>query len=295
MPGILVNTQFSKSRLSEVSFYLQSGVYLLLVLLVMNFTGVYKSLDREDGFIELAGAAFLLFASIMLFVTTFQYKKLTQKRDYKFWLFLSAAIAFFWASGEEISWGQHMLGTETPEWLGKINGQNETNLHNINKKFFDRTLERLMVLLSLITAIFHFRGKESFLGFKLPAYPLNLAFLLIPIFRKHQSFDLDVWYINFVIFWGYPVVAIARKNFRMLFMSVLFAITTITVLHYHHNFHATFNVSNFFHEVRETMFAIMAFTYAVLLWQDVKENEGNLMGKSSSDKLDLGSGQGSVA
>ena len=287
-----MNTQLSKSCLSDVSFYLQSGVYLLLVCLVMNFNNVYTVLDREDGFIELAGAAFLLFASIMLFVTTFQYKKIVQKKDYKFWLFLFAAIAFFWASGEEISWGQHMLGTQTPEWLGQINGQNETNLHNINKKFFDRTLERLMVMLSLITAIFHFRGKEKFLGFKLPSYPLNLAFLLIPIFRKHEDFALDVWYINFVIFWGYPVIAIAKKNFKMLFMSVLFILTTIVVLHFHHNFHATFNVSNFYHEVRESLFAIMAFTYAVLLYQDVR---GNVTGKSHEDKLNLGSGQGSVA
>ena len=32
--------------------------------------------------------------------------------------------------GEEASWGQHWLGWETPEVLGQLNDQGETNLHN---------------------------------------------------------------------------------------------------------------------------------------------------------------------
>ena len=260
--------KLSKKVFSNSSFYLLSFSYLLLVIMVMSSNTVYKKLDREDGFIELTGAAFLLFASLALFKTTFDYKKIFKKLDYKFWMYLGAAIAFFWASGEEISWGQHMLGTETPDWLAKINGQNETNLHNINKKFFDRTLERLMVLLSLVTAISHFRGKTSFLGFRLPPAPLNLAFLLIPIFRKHAGFSVDVWYINFVIFWGYPVMAIAKKNIHLLVMSVIFIITTVSVLYFHHNYYKSFIVSNFYHEVRETLFSIMAFYFALELWMD---------------------------
>ena len=59
-----------------------------------------------------------------------------------------------------------MFGTVTPEWLAEINGQKETNIHNINKKFFDRWLERLTALLGIISAIAHFRGKDRFLSFK---------------------------------------------------------------------------------------------------------------------------------
>ena len=39
---------------------------------------------------------------------------------------------FFIAFGEEISWGQRILGIETPESLEGINDQGETNLHNLS-------------------------------------------------------------------------------------------------------------------------------------------------------------------
>lgn len=41
-----------------------------------------------------------------------------------------AAVGCFYILGEEISWGQHKLGSSTPEFWGAINDQNETNLHN---------------------------------------------------------------------------------------------------------------------------------------------------------------------
>lgn len=45
------------------------------------------------------------------------------------WVLLAAACCFY-VSGEEISWGQHLLHWTTPEFWSGINDQNETNLHN---------------------------------------------------------------------------------------------------------------------------------------------------------------------
>jgi hypothetical protein len=41
------------------------------------------------------------------------------------------ALGIFGIAGEEISWGQRILGLETPEALGAVNHQNEINVHNI--------------------------------------------------------------------------------------------------------------------------------------------------------------------
>jgi hypothetical protein len=38
---------------------------------------------------------------------------------------------FFVCAGEEISWGQRLIGWQTPEWLASENAQGETNLHNL--------------------------------------------------------------------------------------------------------------------------------------------------------------------
>jgi hypothetical protein len=41
------------------------------------------------------------------------------------------ALFFFVAAGEELSWGQHFFGFETPEGLKHANVQEELNLHNL--------------------------------------------------------------------------------------------------------------------------------------------------------------------
>ncbi len=53
----------------------------------------------------------------------------------KDWGFLRAflligAVACLYIGGEEMSWGQHWFGWDTPEAWGAINRQDETNLHN---------------------------------------------------------------------------------------------------------------------------------------------------------------------
>lgn len=41
-----------------------------------------------------------------------------------------AALATLYISGEEMSWGQHILKWGTPEYWATVNDQGETNLHN---------------------------------------------------------------------------------------------------------------------------------------------------------------------
>lgn len=41
------------------------------------------------------------------------------------------ALLFFFASGEEISWGQRIFGWESTEFFAQNNYQGETNLHNL--------------------------------------------------------------------------------------------------------------------------------------------------------------------
>ena len=65
----------------------------------------------------------------MLFRSTFL-------REVKFWwryfFTFGWAVVLFIAMGEEISWGQRILGFETPESISEINFQDEFNIHNIS-------------------------------------------------------------------------------------------------------------------------------------------------------------------
>jgi tetratricopeptide (TPR) repeat protein len=46
------------------------------------------------------------------------------------WFYLALALASFYTAGEEISWGQRLLGFGSPEFFDEYNLQEETNLHN---------------------------------------------------------------------------------------------------------------------------------------------------------------------
>jgi hypothetical protein len=82
-------------------------------------------LTREDGLYEYLGASFFLIASIVFLITFIK----TQDRNIIFMLF---ALAFFFAAGEEISWGQRILNFDTPEVIETINAQKEFTFHNLD-------------------------------------------------------------------------------------------------------------------------------------------------------------------
>lgn len=82
-------------------------------------------LTSEDGFYEYLGALFFLFASVGFLFTLLKAKK----RNIFYLLF---ALAFLFAAGEEISWGQRILNFDTPPAIGANNAQKEFNLHNLN-------------------------------------------------------------------------------------------------------------------------------------------------------------------
>ena len=81
-------------------------------------------LTREDGPYETVGAiAFFTAAALFaaLFVRTW--------RDDRCWWFLALAGLFFFAGGEEVSWGQRILGWGDVDRAANVQG--ETTLHNL--------------------------------------------------------------------------------------------------------------------------------------------------------------------
>lgn len=115
------------------------GIGIFVVILPYLFfqfgdQAIVRASAREDGIIESIGAICLLVASICFFIL---YLKSSRGNDlflFKtgkniFWILL--AIVFFFGFGEEISWGQRIIGWETPEELLDSNNQDETNLHNL--------------------------------------------------------------------------------------------------------------------------------------------------------------------
>jgi hypothetical protein len=97
--------------------------------LVSLQTGVYNALVREDSVLEcLQLMAYL--ASTALAAAASRRLWRSGRRGLGMLFFLFTCCCFF-AAGEEISWGQRVLGFGTPEELAAVNGQKELNVHDV--------------------------------------------------------------------------------------------------------------------------------------------------------------------
>ncbi len=94
---------------------------------VRNFNSF---MHGEFGIIENLTVLFAVIAIIPIIIL-FRKGQFTSDKLLKGFL-VCFALGCFVIAGEELSWGQHFFGWQTPESLAAINKQQETNLHNIN-------------------------------------------------------------------------------------------------------------------------------------------------------------------
>jgi hypothetical protein len=137
--------------MKQISFLFKPAIYIALaVYIALAFSSLTMGnsllgiLIPEDHFFELIGAFSFLVTSL-LFLYGF---RVARKALDKTWaslmkqlVYLGLAALFFFGAGEEISWGQRILGFETPTALSQVNRQEEFNLHNLSaweaSKFLD--------------------------------------------------------------------------------------------------------------------------------------------------------------
>ena len=157
------------------------ALYLTLLLPDATFTW----LIREEHPIELLGALSLLagaVACVLLWRRT---------RDDAAWpplrrlSLLALAFLFFFGFGEEISWGQRILGIGTPESLSEANRQQELNLHNVGAFGGVNTLFQLfwLVVGVIIPLLALWRPARVRLERLVPILPVVLA----PLFVLNQA------------------------------------------------------------------------------------------------------------
>ncbi len=91
---------------------------------------VFHSLVDEDHGVEWIQFFVIFAASIAFFVAAIRAWR-SGRRGLAA-IYLVVAIGSFVTAGEEISWGQRVLGFATPEELEPINHQGESNIHNIS-------------------------------------------------------------------------------------------------------------------------------------------------------------------
>jgi len=126
-----------------------TGVYATLVVfavwsiyLYFNNPALLTMITREDSVAESVSAICYLLAAGIFFVQWV-------RGGFRNIFVLGYALLFLVVGGEEISWGQRIIGLQTPDTLREINVQKETNIHNIDGIQQHVRLVGLMVVLAI--------------------------------------------------------------------------------------------------------------------------------------------------
>lgn len=136
-------------------FELAVGTFMV----VLTFVGLVWSRVDEKSFRDLYvvedGIVEWLTVALLLGVVVITLRRFARLRALRPRLFLSCltvfAMLFFFGAGEEISWGQRLLGFGTPEAIKQYNTQHEFTVHNL--QFGEIRLNRLVFSLMLSVVV----------------------------------------------------------------------------------------------------------------------------------------------
>jgi len=149
------------SFIFKPAVYLALAIYIAVTYAVLAAgNGAIAATIPEDHYFEIIGALGLFLTSVLFLYGFIRARKSLEKTwvsVIKQLIYLGLALLFFFGAGEEISWGQRILGFETPETLAQVNKQDELNLHNLsvleNSEFFtaDRLFDAFWFLFVVLT------------------------------------------------------------------------------------------------------------------------------------------------
>ena len=232
---------------------------------------LYEFLSREDHIIEYLSALFLICASL-LFFRSFLHSKNNGPSNGLHWraiLFFILSLLFLVAGGEEISWGQRIFDLKTPDYLAHLNDQNEFNFHNINKKFFDRVVDRTTVIFVLLGSILLVMKEEKFFGIKTPDLHTICAFAVTPFYNENNTLNFyHLQYILFIVLIIYFIKHKAKTSGLILIITLIISIL-IPVIH-RANLHLFAAHNNSANEYREFLFCLCCLFYAYLIMNTAK-------------------------
>jgi len=179
-------------------------IAIILFVLMIILTGflllfididLFKQYTIEDGTVEWLTVAGLLLGAYTCF------KRMILLHKEKGWILLMVAfilgIFLFVAAGEEISWGQRILGIQSQDYFKENNTQGETNFHNLIVGGV--RINRIIFSFMLISV-------------------LSIYLILFPLLYKSKT-----WMKRFVNNWGIPL----PKIYQVISCVVLFGLTSI--------------------------------------------------------------------
>lgn len=173
-----------RAWISDLFSPLLAGFVLLLAIARED---TYLDLMQEDGWAE--WSTFLAFAIAGALALRGLFERQRARLDRL--ALLGLALFSVFVAGEEISWGQRLLGFVPPKLFLERNYQQETNLHNLLKDVFDTRWQVMSIALAYgVAAPLAARFRWIPLVFS-PSWTLSPGFLAVAAIELSYPFDLS--------------------------------------------------------------------------------------------------------
>ena len=243
--------------------------YLLVCLQILFFCyfslanwNSYYLIILEDSWVEYLTAAMFLLASAGLFAAALINRRLLPRCVY-----VLGGMMMMFFGGEEISWGQRIIGFETPDFLVDLNYQSEFNIHNIGVFNYDYIFIKLqhdaLLALCIAGSAASFSRKDRVFGITLPPIVLTLAVLAMMSFASAGRVGfMEILSLIVSAHRGLLLLlllfALFSRNARLFITAAvpMALALSITYMSRHNNYIP-------YSEVREYMLSVVCFFYAL--------------------------------
>lgn len=188
----------------------------------------------EDHFFEYLGALAFFTSSGLLLIAFFRIRRFSNQIAYpviKQLAYLVLAFVFFIGGGEEISWGQRILGFTIPEVLKEANLQEDATLHNLEffngddalvtvERLFDLFWSGFVVVIPLVYWLFGSARRFLSRLIPVPHWSLGALFLVNYFWAKVVRSTFIVGYSSSKIAFGQAVHEVKEAMYAVLFVLV---------------------------------------------------------------------------
>lgn len=127
---VLMPEKYIRKFWQKIILLFPVGLFMAMILIWTWPLDVFLQLVKEDNLVENAQVLVLLIGAVAAILAS---KNFLEKRLLMMGgLFFIVSAVLFFIAGDEMSWGQRLLGLQTPSELGQNNLQKEITVHNIN-------------------------------------------------------------------------------------------------------------------------------------------------------------------
>ena len=214
------------SKVSVFGYFFICLNMLFFGWLISADRNVFFTLTEEDHWVENLTAAWFFLASLLFFTTAG-----TERDVFRRTIYILGGIVLLFVAGEEISWGQRIIGFSTPDFLMDLNIQKEFNLHNMQGTNNLLELTRYGSLaFCMVTCIAFFCDKKFLFGIPVPSVLLALgAMVTIRYDTLHGSIHSSVEFIFNLLILLLVIYAFISRHTELIMASISTVALALTI------------------------------------------------------------------